>query len=470
MADLGQLQAAGDLLLAALDEDPHNGQLQTQLAVVAFRAGDLGSAYTAARDALEQQPEEPAALAVLAKVYLAADLEDEAVAVARDLVELAPADADAHMLLATCLSHSTSHRREAPESIDRALQLRPGDAGLLLEAARLADRINDSRASEFVAAGLDADPANADLQAMAARGKALTGDQVDALTAVLAEDPTHRMARHALAQVVWGTIARLASGVWIYAVAVILLSAWVSPDVLRHLVPVLMAPLIVHWTRLFLRVRKRLPRGYLSRRLRRSPSAAIGIGLAALAAVVANFSPILIVLGWNPDGVRLGYQALVFACVLAGLAHLLVTLGRIRADGDVDLPTHVEEQSGYWFVWLLGLGIPIAICWACYRLTQQPGALWFALMVVPIVLAVRCVEAAIAAVRVGGSRTLIVLGATLFVAACVGVVWWCGQHAQATDFHYTEGPLSPGRIPTFAPLPPIPKVTPIPTFPVVRPT
>ena len=464
LADLGQLQAAAELLSAALDDDPHNSELQTQLAVVAFRAGDLGSAYGAAISAIDAAPTAPTpAMEVLAKVFLAADLDDRAIETARDLVELAPTDADAHMLLATCLSYTASSRREMADEIDRALELRPGDVALLVEAARLAYRTNDPRTAEFIAAGLQVDPANADLQAMAARGKTFARDQVGGLTAVLAEDPTHRLARHALAQVVWGTIARLASGVWIYAVAVILISAWVSPDVLQNVVPVLMAPLVCHWIGVFLRVRRKLPRGYLARRLRHSPAAVVGIGLAALAAVVANFSPMAIVLGWSPDAVRDGYRGLIVACVIAGLAHLLVTLGRIRADGDVHLPTHVEEQSGYWLVWLLGLGIPTAVCWACYRLVAQPGALWFALMVVPIVLAVRAVEAAIAGVRIGdGSRAVTVLTAVVFVAACVGVVWWCGHRAAGVDFRYLEKSWSPGhvRVPTFTPLPPIPTFPP----------
>lgn len=464
LTDLGQLQSAAELLLAALDEDPHDAALQTQMAVVAFRAGDLGNAYTAARAAIETAPTAPtAALEVMARVLLAADLDDRAVEVARQVVQRSPTDADAHMLLATCLSYTASARRESVTEIDRALELRPGDAGLLVEAARLSDRMGDGRAAEFIAAGLEADPANADLQAMAARGKVFAREQVSGLTAVLAEDPTHRLARHGLAQVVWGTVARLASGVWIYALAAILLSAWVSPGVLRHAVPVLMAPLVCHWIGVFLRVRRQLPRGYLARRLRRSPSAAIGIGLAAIAAVIANFSPIGIVRGWDSDGVRMGYQALIFACLVAGLAHLLVTLGRIRADGDVHLPTHLEEQSGYWLVWLLGFGVPTAVCWASYRLVAQPGALWFALMLVPIVLAVRCIESTIAMVRVGtGTRALTVLAATLCVAVCAGLVWWCGHRAAGVEFRYTEGPLSPGHIPTFPSLPPLPTFTPGP--------
>ena len=48
-------------------------------------------------------------------------------------------------------------------------------------------------------------------------------------------------------------------------------------------------------------------------------------------------APELIIVGWSPDGVRLGYDALIVACLLAGLAHVMVTIGRLRSDRDVSL-------------------------------------------------------------------------------------------------------------------------------------
>lgn len=183
-----------------------------------------------------------------------------------------------------------------------------------------------------------------------------------------------------------------------------------------------------------------------------------------MAALIATMAPGLIIVGWSPDGVRLGYDALIVACLLAGLAHVMVTSGRLRSDRDVSLGDHLAEQSGYWLVWLLGLGLPVGLGWACYRFAAQPGALWFALMVLPIAFGVRCVEYVVALAG-RGLRWSGYVVAALFLAGCVGLVLWCGHRAASADFKYRPGPLSPGNIqvPTFSPLPPIPTFTvPIP--------
>ncbi len=418
LTDLGRWEAAADVLSSALAERPHDGQLLAQFAAAAYNCGDLDSAYAAAQSAMVHAPDTSAlALGVLARVYLAADLTEAAVEFARRAMESSStADADAHMLLATCQSYLPA-RREAAASVDRSLELESRDPDLFLAAALVSERIGDGRAAQFVTAGLELDPAHSDLQTMAAAAHSFTGTRAEKLAAVLAENPTHRRARHALAQTVWASIARLASGVWIYGLAVILCSMWMPPSVLRHVAPVLVAPLFVHWSRVFRQLRKRLPPGYLSRRLRRSPTALLGIGLAAFAAVIATMSPVLIVVGWSPAGVRLGYFALIVACLLAGLAHVLVTIGRVRGDADVELASHLRDQSGYWLVWLLGLGLPIGLCWACSRWAAQPGALWFGLMILPIVFGVRCAEYVVATAG-RGLRWLGFAAAALFLIGC----------------------------------------------------
>lgn len=474
LANLGYLQDADDLIRAGLAEEPDDPDLLAALAELAFQSGDFHTALNAAYSAIENEAgSAPIARTVLARMYLAAGLTDDAIDIARDAVELNPTDAGTQLLLANCLSHGMTfgaNRRDTVAAIDRAVELDPANADLLFEAARVAKRINDGdRVTSLVQAGLQVDPAHGELQTMHALGQALTGEQVGALTAILAEDPTHRWARHALAEAVWGAIGRLASGVWIYTLAMMLLSAWIAPELLRHLAPVLMAPLIVHWTGVFIRLRKRLPRGYLSKRLWRNPSSASGMVVAAIAALVANLSPLLIALGWNPDGVRSGYWALIVACLLAGLSHLLVTMGRIRRGGDVDLRAHLDEQEGNWAVWLVGLGVPIAVCWACQRFANQPGALWFALMLLPIVMGVLCMETNIKILRLPGAlryKVLTLVFGVLFVAGCGWLVTVCGQHVQAIEFRYSVGPLSPGQLPT-------PVIRPVPTFhfePSLRPT
>lgn len=463
LSGVGRWHAAADLLSSALAEHPHDGPLLEAFAVAAYNTGDLERARTAAESVLAHHGTSLFALQVLARVHLTVNKSNDAVRFARRAVAASPHDADAHMLLATCLSQA-SDRRAAVAAMDRALELESHDPELFLAAARVARRCGDGRFAQFIAAGLELDPTNTDLQTEAASARTFTGERVEGLSSVLVEDPTHDVARHTLAQTVWGTIARLASGVWVYALAVILLSAWVSPAVLRHLAPVLMAPLIVHWIRVFYRVRKQLPRGYLVRRFRRGPIALAGIGLAAFAAIIASMAPVLLIVGWSPAGVRLGYYTLIVACVVAGLAHVLVTIGRLRSDRDVNLGNHLDEQSGYWLVWLLGLGLPIGVGWACYRLAAQPGALWFALMILPIVFGVRCAEYVVALAG-RGLRWLGFLLAALFLAGCVSLVLWCGQRAAGVEFEYQPGPLSPGKIqvPTFTPL------RPMPTYPAPTP-
>lgn len=470
LVDVGHLDEARELLSAALAEDPYDVRLLTALADVAARAGDVEAAHRAATAAIAADPGAEAARYVLGAVYLAAGMVDDAVAVARDLVAESPNDAEAHALLASGLSHDAllgHKRRDALTAIDRALELSPNDPDLAVRLARSAERMHEpSRAREIALAGLRVDPTHPDLRMIVARTAAFTGDRAQLLTGVLADEPTHRLARHQLAEVVWGTLARLASGVWVYALAVMLLSVWVQPSSLQHVTPLLLAPLIAHWIRLFVRLRKRLPKGYLAKRLWRSPIAVLGLLLAGLAAVVALLSPVAIVAGWDSEGVRVGYQGLIAACVIAGVAHVLVTIGGIPRGGDVDPRTHLADRDGMWLVWLLGLGVPIGLCWALAHFATQPGALWFALMLPPMVLAVRAVEwALIKVLRLPGARAskvLKALVAAVFVAGCGWAVLLCGHETAVADFVYTEGPLSPGnlQVPTFTPLPPLDVPTP----------
>ncbi|OBJ71691.1 tetratricopeptide repeat protein [Mycobacterium sp. 1274756.6] len=463
LAEVGRPGEALELIHAALAEHPHDADLLGGQAALALAAGDPVQAYLAARAALDAHPDRLGPRIVLTQLYLGVELVDEAVAVARTAVEFAPTDAAAHALLAGCLAHGATFgrsKREARAAIERALALAPDDVDVIADLVRAAERIHDAdTVRRLVEAGLRADPAHPQLQLRHARGRDFTREQAGALTELLADHPTDARIRHALAEVVWGTLARLASGVWIYALAVMLLSAWLSPAVLKHLVPVLMAPLIAHWVRLFTRLRRRLPRGYLAGRVGRSPAAAGGLLLAAVAALLATFAPLLIAIGPDADGVRFGYQALIVACLIAGLAHLLVTAARLRRGADVDLEAHLAEQEGTWAVWLLGLGVPTALCWALSGLARQPGALWYALMVPVLVLGVLAAEFVVKYWRRDRSRrarvAVTVVGA-LFLAGCGWLMLWCGAAAQRTDFRYTVGPLSPERrAPAFTPIPTI---------------
>ena len=454
LADLGRYDEAAQALRDGLAEEPDDPDLLAGLANLSLQTGDPVTAYRCATAALDNDPDDRAALRVLARLNLLIDDVDDAVEIARRVVELDPADPSAHALLATCLSQGSAfgaNKRETLAALERVADLAPDDPDLLLQAALVAERVTErDLAKRLVTAGLAVAPTHVELATTNARLQDFTAGKAEALTRVLADDPTHRQARHALSEVVWGTLSRLASGVWIYAVAVMLLSAWLSPGVMRHLTPILMAPLLIHWTRLFIRLRRVLPRGYLSKRLWRNPFAAAGVLLAGFAVLLATFAPVFMRLAWDSDGVRGAYWMLVVAVLVAGLAHFLLTLGRIRRGGDTDLAAHLADQEGNWAVWLVGLGLPVGIGWALSMFAHQPGALWFALMVLPIVMAVLCVEVAVKIWWLPNTRRykLVTAASTaLFVAGCGWLVTVCAGHVADTHFVYTVRPLSPENFP-----------------------
>lgn len=455
LAELGRHHEAAAVLRAGLAERPEDVELLTGLATLALDAGDPVTAYGCATAALEHDPGGGGpALRVLARLNLLAGDPDAAVELAHRVVAQDPADPSAHALLATCLSRGVglgAGKRAGLAAVARVAELAPEDPDLLLQAALAAERLSEpDLARRLVTAGLQADPGHTELATANARLRNFTSERAAGLTRVLASDPTARHARHALSEVVWGTLSRLASGVWIYAVALMLLSAWTPPGVLRYLTPLLMAPLLVHWTRLFVRLRRVLPAGYLSKRLWRNPVAVAGVLLAGLAALLASITPVLIRLAWNADGVRFGYRVLISAVLIAALAHLLLDLGRIRRGGDTDVATHLDDQQGNWAVWLLGLGLPIGIGWAFSALARQPGALWFALMVLLIVLGVLGLEGAVKIGRLPRPvryKLIIAALAVLFVAGCGWLVTVCAERAAGTEFVYTVGPLSPENFP-----------------------
>lgn len=442
LVNLGCTPDAIELVDACLAAEPDNPDVLVARAELALLADDPVTAHRAALSAVDNDPDPGArTVEVLAVTSLAAGRLDDAVAAAHRAVETDPDDAGAHALLAMCLSVgavTAAERRAVVAAIDRVLTLAPDNAGVLLEAARAAERIHDHRlAATLAATGLRADPGNVDLRTMQALDEPLTGTKAAALVGILAGAPTDRRTRHALAEVVWAAVARLASGVWVYALVVLLASAWVPPETMTHLAPLAGALLIVGWTGLFHRTRKRLPRGYLSKRLWRSPSAATGVLVAMLALVVAVFSTLLITVAFDADGVRAGYLGLIVGCLVAGLAHLLVTLGWIRPGGDVDLAAHVHDQTGNWFVWLLGLGLPIGVGWLFHGFAGRPGALWAALALLPIVLAVVGLEITIKAWRQSASRRSALVGVAAWLAFAVVSGWLvsvCAGETRAADF------------------------------------
>lgn len=470
LVDLGRHQEAAELLDRGLSEHPEHFELLSLRGWVALHLDDLDLAHRAASTAVGLQPDAGGtAYTVLAGVHMAAGRKDEAIAVARRGVELDPHQPAAYMLLATCLpyaSTSDAAKQEAYRAVERALELAPDDADRLFEAAQVAEEFGDRRAAQgFATAGLAADPTHVGLQVMSALDAPLTGDRAAALTGILVANPTHREARHALAGVVFATIARLAGGVWIYALGVMLLSAWIPAGALRYLAPMLIGPLIAFWLQLFIRLRKRLPPKYLSKRLWRNRFAACGVLLAGAATALANLAPVLLVVGWSSPGVRLGYQALILACLVAGLAHVLVVLGSTRC-GHVDAMTDLNIQSLRIVLWLFGLVGSIGLGWAFYYFARQPGALWFASMLLPIVTAVLCLELTQHIVRQPDLRrwaiAVLLLAAGVVLAGCAGLVFWFGHETMSTEFRYQEGPLSPGRhqVPTVAPITPLPRFTP----------
>ena len=83
LGDVGQWQAAADLLSSALAEHPHDGQLLEAFAVAAYNVGDLGRARDAAEAAMAQRGTSLLALQVLARVSLSVNRAADAVRYAR---------------------------------------------------------------------------------------------------------------------------------------------------------------------------------------------------------------------------------------------------------------------------------------------------------------------------------------------------------------------------------------------------
>lgn len=395
---LGRGDDAATLVEAELSRDPHNAELLGYMSVLLCSVRrDFSGAYAAAQAAIREDPRQAQAFLVLSFLYRETGLADKALAAAREAVRLKPLWPAAHVALAEALVDplSKTRRAETRAALAEALRLDPYDADLHAVAARLERAMVDPTAAEaHTAAGLLLDPRNTELLTLQAGGEPFRGGAVQLLRGVLEREPSNVTARRALADLVWGAIARLASSVWVFVLAVVLLSMWISPDLLAKVKIVLFAPLVFMWSGVFIRLRRTLPPGYFRSRVLASPPAWGGLIFAFLAALLANLGPALLTLAHSSSATRGAYSVMLFACLLASVGHVLVHIGRdrpIRGERTARLfdretaPAQRADDMDVTSITIAIVATPLLLLlWPLTRWASQPGALWVAIAVVVI--------------------------------------------------------------------------------------
>lgn len=458
---VGRGEDAIDVVASALGQNPHDAELLARMAALLYDVrSDLRQAALAAQAAIAADPTQVMAFVVLSYVHRATGNEDAAIAAAREAVRLAPDAPGTHLTLARALATtapSLSSTKVLPV-LDRVLALAPHDAGVFADVASLERLIGQpARARRHIEQGLALDPTDTTLRTMRAGDEVWRGDAVTLLQGVLSQRPTDGAARRALADLMWNAIARLASGVWWFVAAVVLLSMWIGPDTLGKAKLVLFAPLIFMWIGVFQRLRRQLPPGYFRRRVATRPEAWIGLILAFLAALIADLAPVLLTYARSSAATRGAYVVMLLACVLAGLAHLSVNLGRARRRRTestasnpetipVTLTANLTNRS-------FGLGlvgaVPLLLLWPLTRWAAQPGALSVLVAVVGLVVAILAVEAAVITVLYRpGHRTAVLTEALITVAAGI-VLWWMFTVIGGYDFAFAAPSID---VPDFRPI------------------
>src|SRR5690606_24179122 len=98
--------------------------------------GDLVSAYDMLAPALERRPNDPDAMASLARMYAAAGQGDQAVGLYETLLQTDPDNANLHLGLAQ-VSQQLKNNRQAQREADIAVSLAPDNIDVLTSAARI---------------------------------------------------------------------------------------------------------------------------------------------------------------------------------------------------------------------------------------------------------------------------------------------------------------------------------------------
>lgn len=98
--------------------------------------GDLVAAYDTIAPALAQRPEDPQAVACVARMYLANNDAKKAIALYQPLLAKHPEDAELQIGMAMAL-HKAGDRQQAEKAVDKAVELAPNNPQILVTAAGL---------------------------------------------------------------------------------------------------------------------------------------------------------------------------------------------------------------------------------------------------------------------------------------------------------------------------------------------
>ncbi|MGV9614160.1 tetratricopeptide repeat protein [Nocardia xishanensis] len=347
--DLDRLPEARRILGEALATAPEDPLLLAEVADIEFVLDDHVAALSHARAAIAADPKRVDAYLTAALVQHIEGEQDEALQYARAAVEIAPHDVSALLTLAQVIvggPKTDESRAEARMALASACACAPQDADVLAHAAESYRKLADSdEAWRHVQRGLAEDPLHVELLELRARLEfedfSTRDKAVATLRGLLGASPNHAPARRLLAEIMWRALLRLAVWVWFFAVAVVALSMWAGPGVLRVATPVLFCVVLGAWIRVFRSLRGQLPPRYLRKRLLRRPEALLGLCGLVFASLIADLGAVVL----RTALVGAGYALLIAGMFGASLAHLMLFAAWLRRFGDETDRDACEEYA-----------------------------------------------------------------------------------------------------------------------------
>ncbi|MFI2472262.1 tetratricopeptide repeat protein [Nocardia xishanensis] len=336
--ELDRLPEARRILEEAVAAAPEDPSLLAELADIEYRLDDHVAALRHARAAMAADPDRSDAYLTAALVLHLENERDEALRLARAALRVAPHSVGALLTLARIIAggpKTDELRAEARAALHSACEDAPLDADVLAHAAESYRRLADSvEARRLVERGLTENPLHVELLELRARLEfedfSTRDKAVATLRGLLGASPDHAPARRLLAEIMWRALLRLAAWVWFFAVAVVALSMWVGPGVLRVVTPVLFFVVLGAWIRVFRSLRGQLPPRYLGKRLLRRPEALLGLCVLVFASLIADLGAVVL----RTSLVGVGYALLIAGVFGASLAHLLLFAAWLRRFGD----------------------------------------------------------------------------------------------------------------------------------------
>ncbi|WP_405177355.1 hypothetical protein OG225_23720 [Nocardia sp. NBC_01377] len=462
--ELGRPEHARELLGAALVESPDDPILLEEIADISFSLDRFEDALRYAGRAITMAPQRSGPHVTAALAYEIFDRHDDALRHARLAARLELEDPSALLALAFVIVTGPWRRRTRGKSevtavLERVSALAPDDADTHAAVAEIYQRMAHVTATrEHIDAGLRADPTHADLLTMRAEFEPGRREAVATLRGLLATRPGHTTARLRLAAITWKAMMRLASWLWFFTAAVTVASLWIGPGGLRYVSAPAFAVIPIAWFGVFRTLRKQLPPGYLTRRLRR-PASVAALLVLVFSGSLAEVGVALLRLDRTAAAVRGGYVLLLAAACGAGFAHLLFFLTWLgRRGGDRD----AAEASGHAVVSLVfvtgGAIVLLGVIAALRHWSRQPTAFWVLVVLACGIALTLLLESAFALypdLR-PGARWIPVLVAAVAVAG----MWWGAHELGSEPFRSTERLPRP-TVPRFTPKP-------LPTMPSFR--